>query len=41
MDVSTMIAQACIDIMVPFLAGFAVMLVISWMVSLFPGKRDF
>lgn len=41
MDVTTQIAQATVDLMIPFLGGFAVMIVISWLVSLFPGKRDY
>lgn len=41
MDVTTQIAQLAIDIMIPFMGGFAVMIVISWLVSLFPGKRDY
>lgn len=35
------IAQCTIDIMAYFMGGFTIMLVISWLVSLFPGKRDF
>ena len=35
------IGQVTIDIMAYFMGGFVVMLVISWVVSLFPGKRDF
>lgn len=41
MDITAQIAQLAIDIMVPFMGGFLVMIVISWLVSLFPGKRDF
>lgn len=35
------IGQITIDTMAYFMAGFVIMLVISWLVSLFPGKRDF
>lgn len=35
------IGQITIDIMAYFMQGFVIMLVISWFVSLFPGKRDF
>lgn len=41
MDVTIAMAQCTIDIMIPYMGAFAVMLVISWLVSLFPGKRDF
>ncbi len=41
MDVTTQIAQFTIDFMIPYMGGFSVMLVISWLVSLFPGKRDY
>lgn len=35
------IGQVVIDVMTYFLGGFGIMLVISWLVSLFPGRRDF
>lgn len=35
------IAQVTIDTVGYFLGGFVIMLVVGWLVSLFPGKRDF
>ena len=41
MDLMLSIAQFAIDFSCAFMGGLAVMIVISWMVSLFPGKRDY